>query len=127
MKLNNHLEQDSMKRHYESLVKVIEKKVCLCCDDTQLKRQWWPLEAAVIIKPWATSPGRHHSLLFLNHPHHKDPCFYCHDHHHVDDQNADLGVIIKVRWSPGLTTSLRWASSSSVDAMWGVTPLLATI
>ena len=96
MKLDNHPEQDSMKRHSEILVKVIEKKLCLCCDDTQLKKAGWPLEATVIIKPWATSPGRHHSLLFFTHPHHKDSCFtiglYCRNHHHHDDdQNADPG------------------------------------
>ena len=60
----------------------------------EIKKAGWPLEATVIIKPWATSPGRHHTLL-LNHPHHKDSCFtiglYCRDHHHDDDQNADPG------------------------------------
>ena len=113
MKLDNHPEQDSMKRHYESLVKVIEKKLCLCCDDTQLKKAGWPLEATVIIKPWATSPGRHHSLLFLIILIIKTPASPLGFIVAIITTMMMIrmlirGVIIKGRWSPGLTTSLRW-------------------
>ena len=74
----------------------------------QLKKAGWPLEAAVIIKPWATSPGRHHSLLFLDHPHHKDPYIIVAIIITMMIRMLIRGVIIKGRWSPGLTTSLRW-------------------
>ena len=75
--------------------------------DNTIKRAGWPLEAAVIIKPWASNLGRHHSDV-------RTSSSSSSSSGRSSPSNFDvklvtmmirmlmIGVIIKVRWSPGL-------------------------
>ena len=79
--------------------------------DNTIKRAGWPLEAAVIIKPWASNLGRHHSdvrtssssssssgaMLRGSSPSNFDVKLMT-----MMIRMLMIGVIIKVRWSPGL-------------------------
>ena len=76
--------------------------------DNTIKRAGWPLEAAVIIKPWASNLGRHHSDVRTSSSSSEATL------RESSPSNFDvklmptmirmlmIGVIIKVRWSPGL-------------------------